>query len=318
MSDTVRLGSGRFEYEVAVGWEKPPAGVGWREVAGVITDEDDNVYAFSRGDNPVVAFDKDGGFLRTWGEGLFTRAHGISRGPNGTFYCADDGDHTIRQCTPDGEVLMTIGIPGEPAPLFSGAPFNRCTHVATDPENGDLFISDGYGNSRVHKYSADGEYILSWGSPGVDPGQFNIAHNIAADRDGFVYVCDRENHRIQVFDRDGGLEDIWTNVHRPCAIYIDGDERVYVGELGWGMAVNREMPNIGPRVSIMTPAGKVLERLGSGWGLETGQFISPHGIAVDSRKNIYVAEVAHTNISHTATPPEGVRAFQKLVAVGGS
>ena len=316
MSDTVRLGSGRFEYEVAVGWEKPPAGVGWREVAGVITDEDDNVYAFSRGDNPVVVFDKDGEFLRTWGEGLFTRAHGISRGPNGTFYCADDGDHTIRQCAPDGEVLMTIGIPGEPAPMFSGAPFNRCTHVATDPENGDLFISDGYGNSRVHKYSADGERILSWGSPGVDPGQFNIAHNIATDRDGFVYVCDRENHRIQVFDRDGGLEDIWTNVHRPCAIYIDGDERVYVGELGWGMSVNREMPNIGPRVSIMTPAGKVLERLGNGWGLETGQFISPHGIAVDSRKNIYVAEVAHTNISHTATPPEGVRAFQKLTAVG--
>ena len=317
MTDTAKLGSGRFEYEVEVGWEKLPDGVGWREVAGVITDEDDNVYAFSRGDNPVVVFDKDGNFLRTWGDGLFVRAHGISRGPNGTFYCADDGDHTIRQCSPDGETLMTIGIPGEPAPMFSGKPFNRCTHVAVDPENGDLFISDGYGNSRVHKYSADGERIMSWGSPGVDPGQFNIAHNIAADQDGFVYVCDRENHRIQIFDRDGNLEDIWTNVHRPCAIYIDGDQRVYVGELGWGMAVNREMPNIGPRVSIMTPAGKVLERLGNGWGLATGQFISPHGIAVDSRKNIYVAEVAHTNISHTATPPAGVRAFQRLTAAAG-
>ena len=317
MSDAVRLGSGRFEYEVAVGWEKLPDGVGWREVAGVVTDADDNVYAFSRGGNPVVAFDKDGGFLRTWGEGLFTRAHGISRGPGGTFYCADDGDHTIRQCSPEGEVLMTIGIPGEPAAPFSGEPFNRCTHVATDPENGDLFISDGYGNSRVHKYSADGERIASWGEPGVEPGQFNIAHNIATDRDGFVYVCDRENHRIQIFDRNGKLEDIWTNVHRPCAIYIDDDQRVYVGELGWGMGVNREMPNIGPRVSIMTPAGKVLERLGDGWGLATGQFISPHGIAVDSQKNIYVAEVAHTNISHTGTPPEGVRAFQKLTAVGG-
>ena len=317
MTDTAKLGSGRFEYEVEVGWEKLPDGVGWREVAGVITDQDDNVYAFSRGDNPVVVFDKDGNFLRTWGEGLFTRAHGISRGPNGTFYCADDGDHSIRQCSPDGEVLMTIGIPGEPAPMFSGNPFNRCTHVATDPENGDLFISDGYGNSRVHKYTADGEHITSWGSPGVDPGQFNIAHNIAADRDGFIYVCDRENHRIQIFDRDGALEDIWTNVHRPCAIHIDGDQRVYVGELGWGMGVNREMPNIGPRVSIMTPAGKVLERLGNGWGLETGQFISPHGIAVDSRKNIYVAEVAHTNISHTAAPPDGVRAFQRLTAAAG-
>ncbi len=315
MAGAVRLGSGQFEYEAAAGWENLPPGIGWREVAGVITDADDNVYAFSRGDHPMVVFDKDGNFIKSWGEGLFTRAHGISLGPDDTLYCTDDGDHTVRQCTLDGEVLMTIGVPNEPAGLFSGEPFNRCTHVATDPANGDLFISDGYGNSRVHKYSADGEHIMSWGSPGTDPGQFNISHNIATDRDGYVYVCDRENHRIQVFDRDGKIEDIWANVHRPCAIYIDEDQRVYVGELGWGMSVNRYMPNIGPRVSIMTTSGKVLERLGNGWGLETGQFISPHGIAVDSRKSIYVAEVAHTNISHTETPPDDVRAFQKLVKV---
>ena len=313
MSDTVRLGSGQFAYEVAVGWESLPSGVNWRETAGVITDDDDNVYVFSRGDHPMVVFDKNGSFIRTWGEGVFTRAHGVSRGPNDTLYCTDDGDHTVRQCTLDGEVLMTIGVPGQAAAPFSGTPFNRCTHVATDPANGDLFVSDGYGNSSVHKYTPDGHLIKSWGEPGTDPGQFNIVHNIATDRDGFVYVCDRENHRIQVFDRDGKLEDIWANVHRPCAIYIDDDQRVYVGELGWGMSVNRTMPNIGPRVSIMTTAGNVLERLGNGWGLEVGQFIAPHGICVDSRKSIYVAEVAHTSISHSDTPPAGVRAFQKLV-----
>ena len=211
---------------------------------------------------------------------------------------------------------MTIGVANQPAAAFSGDPFNRCTHVATDPANGDLFVSDGYANSRVHKYTPDGRHIMSWGGPGTDPGQFNIVHNIATDRDGYVYVCDRENHRIQVFDRDGRLEDVWYNVHRPCALYIDDDQRVYVGELGWGMSVNREMPNIGPRVAIMTTSGKVLERLGNGYGLDVGQFIAPHGIAVDSQKSIYVGEVAHTNISHTATPPENVRAFQKLVRVG--
>ena len=306
------LGSGQFAYKVIEGWEKPPDGIGWREVAGVIADDDDNVYVFSRGDHPMVVFDRDGNFIKTWGEGVFTRAHGASRGPDNTLYLTDDGDHTVRQCTLDGEVLMTIGTPGEPAPAFSGDPFNRCTHVATDPVNGDLFVSDGYANSRVHKYTADGEHITSWGSPGVDAGQFNIAHNIATDRDGYVYVCDRENHRIQVFDRDGNVEDIWANVHRPCAIYIGDDQRVYVGELGWGMPVNRDLPNIGPRVSIMTTAGKVVERLGTGYGLESGQFIAPHGIAVDSHSSIYVGEVAHTNISHNATPPPNVRAFQKL------
>ena len=312
MANGATLGSGQFAYEVIVNWEKLPDGVGWRETAGVITDADDNVYVFSRGDHPMVVFDKDGNFIKTWGEGVFTRAHGVSRGPNDTLYCTDDGDHTVRQCTLDGEVLMTIGVPNRPADAHSGKPFNRCTHVATDPANGDLFISDGYGNGNVHKFTADGQFIKTWGSPGTDPGQFNIVHNIATDRDGYVYVCDRENHRVQVFDRDGNLEDVWHNLHRPCAIYISDDQRVYVGELGWGMAVNRNTPNIGPRVAIMTTSGKVLERLGNGFGLEPGQFIAPHGICLDSDMSIYVAEVAHTNISHTETPPPNVRAFQKL------
>ncbi len=315
MASSVTLGSGQFAYEVVVNWEKLPDGIGGRETAGVITDADDNVYVFSRGDHPMVVFDKDGNFIKTWGEGVFTRAHGVSVGPDNTLYCTDDGDHTVRQCTLDGEVLMTIGVPNQPAEAHSGKPFNRCTHVATDPANGDLFISDGYGNGSVHKFSANGEHIKSWGSPGTDPGQFNIVHNIATDRDGYVYVCDRENHRIQVFDRDGKLEDVWHNLHRPCAIYISDDQRVYVGELGFGMSVNRDTPNIGPRVAIMTTAGKVLERLGNGFGLDAGQFIAPHGICLDSEESIYVAEVAHTNISHTETPPPNVRAFQKLARV---
>ena len=110
MVSSVKLGSGEFAYEVVVGWEKPPAGIGWREVAGVVTDADDNVYVFSRGDHPMVVFDKDGNFIKTWGEGIFSRAHGLTAGPDNTLYCTDDGDHTVRQCTLDGEVLMTIGV----------------------------------------------------------------------------------------------------------------------------------------------------------------------------------------------------------------
>lgn len=313
MVTTVHLGSGQFTYKVAVNWESIPDGYQWREVAGVITDSDDNVYVFNRGPHPMIVFDAEGNFIKSWGEDIFVRAHGVSLGPNDTIYCTDDGDHTVRQCTLDGEILMTIGTPGRAADLYSGNPFNRCTHVALDPLNGDLFISDGYGNARVHKYSPSGDHIMSWGGPGAGPGEFNIVHNIATDRDGYVYVADRENHRIQIFDRDGHFETEWTHLHRPCAIFITEEQRIYVGELGWGAPVERDTPNIGPRITIMNTRGNVLERLGSDFGLETGQFIAPHGICVDSKGNIYVGEVAHTNISHYETPPDVVRSFQKLV-----
>jgi DNA-binding beta-propeller fold protein YncE len=101
--------------------------------------------------------------------------------------------------------LQTFGIPGKPAPYMSGEPFHRCTHTAFSPQ-GDLYISDGYGNSRVHKFSPNGKLLFSWGEPGTDPGQFNIPHNICCDSDGWVYVADRENHRVQVFDGNGRYE----------------------------------------------------------------------------------------------------------------
>ncbi len=310
------LGSGDFRYRLAPNWETLPPGYKWREVAAVAVDGSDNVYVFNRGEHPMMVFDSDGNFIKSWGEGVFTRAHGVSLGPDNTLYCSDDGDHTVRQCTLDGKVLMTLGVPGEPAPLFSGDPFNRCTHTALDPKTGDIYVSDGYGNSRVHKYSPDGNILFSWGAPGTDPGEFSIAHNIVTDADGYVYVADRENHRIQIFDSNGRFEEQWPNVHRPCALYISPEQHIYVGELGWGMSVQRNVPNIGPRVSVLDRRGNTLARLGSGYGLGEGQFISPHGICIDSANNIYVGEVAHTNISNSGeTPPDDLRTLQKLVRI---
>ena len=313
MTDDCMLGSGDFAYSVEPNWQTMPEGYEWREVAAVAVDGNDNVYVFNRGEHPMMVFDKDGNFVKSWGEGVFSRAHGVSLGPDNTLYCSDDGDHTVRQCTLDGEVLMTIGVPGEPAPLFSGDPFNRCTHTATDPKTGDIYVSDGYGNSRVHKYSPDGKLLFSWGAPGTDPGEFSIAHNIVTDADGYVYVADRENHRIQIFDANGNFEEQWPNVHRPCGLYISPEQHIYVGELGWGMGVQRNVPNIGPRVSVLDRRGNTLARLGNGYGTDVGQFISPHGIAVDSAKNIYVGEVSHTNISNSGeTPPDDLRTLQRL------
>ena len=317
MVSTVQLGSEKHTYEVEVDWEKLPPGYRWREVAAVATDANDRVYVFNRGPHPMIVLDSDGNFLNSWGEDIFTRPHGLTVGPNDTLYCTDDGDHTVRQCTLDGKVLMTIGVPGKPAELFSGEPFNRCTHVAIDPKSGDLYVSDGYGNSRVHKYSPDGKLLFSWGEPGTDPGQFNIAHNIATDKNGYVYVADRENHRVQVFDSSGKFEAQWPNVHRPCALFITEEQEIYVGELGFGAAVSRNVPNIGPRVTVMNTNGEVQARIGHlGYGLETGQFMAPHGICLDSKRNLYVGEVAHTNMSHFETPPDVVRSFQRLTKVG--
>ena len=307
--------SGKFTYEVVEGWETLPEGYSWNEVAAVAIDANDRVYAFNRGPNPMIVFDSDGAFLGSWGEDLFKRAHGLTLAPDGSLFCTDDFDHTVRKCTTDGEVLMTIGEPGRAAEPHSGHPFNRCTDVAIDPKDGCLYISDGYANSSVHKYSPDGELLFSWGRGGTDPGEFNIVHNIATDSEGFVYVADRENHRIQIFDSEGVFQDQWVNLHRPCAIYISPDQHVYIGELGAGMNVNRIVPNIGPRITILDKSGERVGRLGAGFGLAPGQFVAPHSICLDSQGNIFLGEVAWTNFRNLGEPREGVRSFQKLARV---
>lgn len=156
------LGETPFKYEVDHDWAQLPDGWEFKDVAGVGVDSKDNVYVFNRGEHPMIVFDREGNFIRAWGEGLFPRAHGIHLGPDDMLYCTDDGDHTLRKCTPEGKVLMTIGVSGQPAPYMSGEPFHRCTHTALSPNN-EIYVSDGYGNACVHKYSPDGKLIKTWG-----------------------------------------------------------------------------------------------------------------------------------------------------------
>ena len=210
-------------------------------------------------------------------------------------------------------------ISGTPAPFMSGNPFNRCTHVALDPDTGEFYVSDGYGNARVHKYTPDGKLLFSWGESGTAEGQFNIAHNIATDKDGWVYVADRENQRIQVFDKTGKFETQWKNMARPCGLFIDlmGEQTVYVGELGVAIGPNAKANGLGPRITIMDVAGNTLAKLGDvPEGEEPGTFIAPHGVCADSRGDIYVAEVSWTHTGSNLTPPREVRSLQKLVRKG--
>jgi DNA-binding beta-propeller fold protein YncE len=314
----VALGTESFTYEVVENWAQLPDGWSFKEVGGVGVDAHDNVYVFNRGAHPVMVFDRSGKFLRSWGEGLFPRAHGITMAPGDTVFLSDDGDHTVRKCTLDGKVLFTLGASGKPAPFMSGDPFNRCTHVAIDPRNGEFYVSDGYGNARVHKYSPDGKLLFSWGESGTDPGEFNIVHNIATDKDGWVYVADRENHRVQVFDANGKFETQWVNMARPCGLCIDqASELAYIGELGAAIGANAEARKLGPRVSIYTTRGQLMARLGDeGEGETPGRFIAPHGVCIDSRGDIYVGEVSWTHTGSRLNPPREIRSLQKLARLG--
>lgn len=314
-----RLGNGEFSYEVVMDWAKLPEGWTLHEVADVAVDSQDRVYAFTRGKHPVIVFDRGGNFLKSWGEGAFIRPHGITTGPEDTLYCVDDSGNAIMKCTADGEVLMTLGTPGKAAPFHSGKPFNQPTKVALDPNTGAIYVSDGYGNSSVHKYSADGGHVLSWGAPGTDPGEFNLVHSVCVDNDGLVYVADRENHRIQIFDSDGNYVTQWNNMHRPCGLHIDGkDEKLcYVGEIASQLAINENFPNLGPRISIYNLKGERLARLGDiRPGEAPNQFWAPHGIAMDSKGSLYVAEVSWSAYGSKMDPPRELTSLRKLVKLG--
>lgn len=308
---------GDFSY-VVEDWARLPPGFAFGDVGGVACDSHDNVYVFNRSEHPVMVFDRDGNFLRSWGEGLFKRPHGIHIGPDDSVWCTDDGDHVVRKCTPEGKVLLTIGIPGQPAPIMSGLPFHRCTHTALAP-TGEIYISDGYGNARIHKYSPDGKLLMSWGEPGIDPGQFNVPHNICCDPEGWVYVADRENHRVQVFDGNGRFETEWHHLHRPCAMCMQAGSTplYYVGEVPPGLKVSQRFTNLGARISVVTHEGRILARIGrAGPGDSLGQFVAPHGMAVDSRGDLYVGEVARAawpDVSFGAPLPPRLRTFRKLI-----
>ncbi len=314
----IRIGTGKFTYEAHPDWARLPRGWRFLEVVDVAVDSQDRVYVFSRGEHPLMIFDREGSFLTSWGEGQFKRPHGITQGPNETLYLADDGGHAIYHFTLQGKLLMTIGTPGKAAAFMSGQPFNQPTKVARDPKTGELFISDGYGNARVHKFTGEGKYVFSWGEPGTDAGQFNLPHSVALDKDGRVFVADRENLRIQIFDRKGKFLTMWNNIHRPCGLHIagDGDQRVYVGELAPAYPFNQNYPNIGARISIYDLQGNLLARLGD---IQAGegphQFLAPHGLTVDSRGDIYVGEVSWSFKGKNLTPPRELPTFRKLVKV---
>jgi streptogramin lyase len=315
------------KYRVDDHWEKLPDMLAHKDVSGVATDSSDRVFLLTRFDQQVLVYDRDGNFLKVWGEGVFSTAHGITVGPDDRVYCVDAGDHSVRVFSPDGELLQTIGTPGEPSDTgynpprppkvhavegvsYPGGPFNRCTNLAIGLD-GDIFVADGYANCRVHRFSKDGTLLHSWGEIGTGPGEFHLPHGIMTSPDGRVFVCDRENDRIQIFTPEGEFLDMWTNVQRPCDMAMDADGRIFVAELwrpkGKHSFVHGEMTYDHPgRVTMLDGKGEVMSRWG---GSSThrnapGNFIAPHGITVDRHGDVYVAEVTYSFALRPGWVPE--------------
>ena len=293
----IATASNETKFEPVPYWAKLPMGISfYGDATSVAIDSSDNVYVFNRGTDPVAIFDPDGNFIKSWGHGDFVRPHGIEIDKNDDVYLIDDFGHFVQKRTSHGETIFTLGSPGEPADWQGGGIFNRPTDVAVHPETGDLFVSDGYGNSRIHKFDHEGKHVKSWGSPGTDQGEFSLPHNITMLGTEKVVVCDRENFRLQVFTTDGEFVDQW-HIHHPMSITEgrNGDSTLYVGEM-IPPPVQRGVPDLGARVAVLSSDGEFIQHLGAPLpGQGVNQFTAPHGIATDSHGNIYVAEVAWTN-----------------------
>ena len=273
------VGSGSYRYEVIENWATLPTGWTFGGVSAVATDSQDRVYAFQRKDPPILVFDKNGTFLGSWGSSAFADPHGINI-VDDVIYVTDRNDHVALKFTLDGKPLMVLGTRGQASdtgatkdielPPRSAGPFNKPTEMMVAP-SGDLYVSDGYRNSRVHRFSSEGALLDSWGKPGKEePGEFHLPHSLWVDRQSQVYVCDRENSRIQVFTAAGRFLSQWRDIHKPTDIYFDAQEIAYVSEQR-------------PSISVMEKSGKVLARF------ETAA--SGHGLWVDSTGDIYLASV---------------------------
>ena len=270
---------GDFRFEIIENWGigskgKPFGGV----VPSLAADSQDRVYIARRDPPAILVYDRDGAYLNTFADGLASNPHSVWIDADDRIFVADVGDHTVRVFTNSGEVTMTLGSPGVAGE--SGQPFNQPTWACLSP-TGDIYVSDGYGQHRVHRFLPSGELIHSWGEEGAGSGQFSLPHGIRVDAQSRVLLLDREpNHRIQIFNLEGEFQTEWTGFEGPNDIYIHEDV-IYVAE-GGGV------------VSLLDLQGNPIGTLGEK-GDRPGQFSdAPHGIWVDSHGDVYVAEVPHT------------------------
>ena len=285
-----------YSYKVDPHWPKKPKEFVWGHVPGVAVDADDNVYVFTRSEPPVQVYSSKGKLLRTWGNDNIDTAHHIKIDHDGNVWVADIGHHTVMKFTPKGKLLLTIGTKGVAG--RDKTHLNKPTDMAID-SNGDVFVSDGYGNNRVVHFDKNGKYKKEWGELGHKPGQFSIPHAIAIDSKGHVFVADRNNVRIQVFDRKGELLDVWNNLIVPWGFAVTKNDELWVcgsSPMQWRKSDNAL--GCPPKDQIFmrfNTFGKVLQLFTLPKGLDglerPGEVNWVHAMAVDSQGNIYVGDI---------------------------
>jgi hypothetical protein len=283
-------------YAVDPKWPQKPADFQWGMMPGVAVDAHDHVYVFTRAQPPVQVYDASGKFLRAWGQDTLKNAHHIKIDHDGNVWVADIGQHVVQKYTPEGKLLLTLGTKDK-----LGRDRNHLympTDMAVTPA-GDVFVSDGYGNARVVHFDKSGRYVKEWGELGTKPGQFSIPHAIAVDSRGRLYVADRNNVRIQVFDQEGKLLDVWENLIVPWGLCVTPRDELWVcgsSPMRW----RKEDGALGcpPKDQVFMKFngdGKLLQL----WtvpkgadGLERpGECNWVHAIAVDSQGNLYVGDI---------------------------
>lgn len=245
-------------------------------VSGVACDSNDRVYVYNRSPQPaMLVFNADGSFLTEWGKDIFQKPHGIWISPEDEIWTTDTIDHTVRRFSLDGQLIQTLGTVNQPG--SAGTPFNQPTRAVLS-QSGELYVSDGYGQSRVHRMTTDGDVIVSWGAPGNGPGEFNLPHDVTVDHNDNVYILDRGNLRCQIFNNEGRFITEWTDLGSPNDLFIDSDNIIHIAEARQS-------------ICIITLDGEIIGRWGEK-GNAPGQFSdSPHGIWIDSNGDIYVSEV---------------------------
>jgi hypothetical protein len=272
-----QIGTGEYRYEVVRDFFKSPDGEPFGLISRVAADAQDRIYVFQRRNPPVVVFDRDGKYLGAWGSGEVTDPHGLKI-VGDTVYTTDRSDSVAKAFTLDGKVTLQLGTPGRHSDTGeiknwlaerAAGPFNHPTEMIRHP-NGDLYVTDGYRNARVHRFAKDGTLKTSWGAPGHGPGQFHLPHSIAFDDKGLLYVADRANKRIQIFTPDGERLGEWTGMGGPNDISRGKDGNFYIAE---------QEENGGPaHIAVRDAQGKLLARMESR---------HVHGVGVDSRGDIY-------------------------------
>lgn len=271
------VGSGDFKYERVPSWPKLPKYWAMGLASDGAVNSRNEIHIFSRGEHPVTIWDPEGNFISSWGEGTFSaNPHGIYIAPNDNVWLVDRDYHIATEYTPAGKPLRTLGNKLAPSPSFQGMPFNMPSGLAIAPD-GNIFVSDGYGGHRVHKFDPEGKLLKSWGMEGSGKGTFKLLHNVWVDSRSRVFICDRENDLIQIFDSEGNFLEQW-DITRPGDMYIQKDT-IFVIESG---------PKGG--VSIWSLDHKLLSRWGSN-DPSQGSIIGGHGICVDLDLNIYVTEI---------------------------